>query len=91
MVLRLAKPAIAAVALFQFLASWNDLLGPLIYLSDDKTYTVSQGLNFFRGEYSTQFGPLMAASTLVIIPVIIVFFLAQRTFIQGIALTGLKG
>lgn len=90
-ILPLAKPALAAVALFQFLASWNDLLGPLIYLSDASTYTVSQGLNFFRGEYSTQFGPLMAASTLVVIPVIIVFFLAQRTFIQGITLTGVKG
>ena len=90
-ILPLAKPALAAVALFQFLASWNDLLGLLIYLSDARTYTVSQGLNFFRGEYSTQFGPLMAASTLVVIPVIIVFFLAQRTFIQGITLTGVKG
>jgi multiple sugar transport system permease protein len=90
-ILPLAKPALAAVALFQFLASWNDLLGPLIYLSDASTYTVSQGLNFFRGEYSTQFGPLMAASTLVVIPVIVVFFFAQRTFIQGITLTGVKG
>jgi multiple sugar transport system permease protein len=60
-------------------------------VSDASTYTVSQGLNFFRGEYSTQFGPLMAASTLVVIPVIVVFFLAQRTFIQGITLTGVKG
>jgi multiple sugar transport system permease protein len=90
-ILPLAKPALAAVALFQFLASWNDLLGPVLYLSDYKTYTVSLGLNFFLGEYSTQFGALMAASTLVVLPVIIVFFLAQRTFIQGITLTGVKG
>jgi multiple sugar transport system permease protein len=90
-ILPLAKPALAAVALFQFLASWNDLLGPVLYLSDSNTYTVSLGLNFFRGEYSTQFGALMAASTLVVLPVIIVFFLAQRTFIQGITLTGVKG
>jgi multiple sugar transport system permease protein len=90
-ILPLAKPALAAVALFQFLASWNDLLGPLIYLSDTNHYTVSQGLTFFQGQYSTQFGPLMAASTLVVIPVIIVFFFAQRTFIQGITLTGVKG
>lgn len=90
-ILPLAKPALAAVALFQFLNSWNDLLGPLIYLSDSDSYTVSQGLNFFRGEYSTQYGPLMAASTLVVIPVIVVFFFAQRTFIQGITLTGVKG
>ncbi|WP_020574278.1 carbohydrate ABC transporter permease [Actinopolymorpha alba] len=90
-ILPLAKPALAAVALFQFLASWNDLLGPLIYLSDADTYTLSLGLTFFRGEYATQFGPLMAASTVVVIPVIVVFFFAQRTFIQGITLTGVKG
>jgi multiple sugar transport system permease protein len=90
-ILPLAKPALAAVALFQFLASWNDLLGPLIYLSDADSYTLSLGLTFFRGEYSTQFGPLMAASTVVVIPVIVVFFFAQRTFIQGITLTGVKG
>lgn len=90
-ILPLAKPALAAVALFQFLTSWNDLLGPLIYLSDADTYTLSLGLTFFRMEYSTQFGPLMAASTIVVIPVIIVFFFAQRTFIQGITLTGVKG
>ena len=90
-ILPLAKPALAAVALFQFLASWNDLLGPLIYLSDADTYTLSLGLTFFRMEYSTQFGPLMAASTVVVIPVIVVFFFAQRTFIQGITLTGVKG
>jgi len=90
-ILPLAKPALAAVVLFQFLASWNDLLGPLIYLSDADTYPLSLGLTFFRMEYSTQFGPLMAASTIVVIPVIIVFFFAQRTFIQGITLTGVKG
>lgn len=90
-ILPLAKPALAAVALFQFLASWNDLLGPLIYLSDADSYTLSLGLTFFRGEYATQFGPLMAASTVVVIPVIVVFFFAQRTFIQGITLTGVKG
>ncbi len=90
-VLPLAKPALAAVALFQFLTSWNDLLGPLIYLSDADHYTLSLGLTFFRSEYSTQFGPLMAASTVVVLPVIVVFFFAQRTFIQGITLTGVKG
>jgi multiple sugar transport system permease protein len=90
-ILPLAKPALAAVALFQFLTSWNDLLGPLIYLSDADKYTLSLGLTFFRGEYSSQFGPLMAASTIVVLPVIVVFFLAQRTFIQGITLTGMKG
>lgn len=90
-ILPLAKPALAAVALFQFLVSWSDLLGPLIYLSNSSSYTVSLGLTFYRSQYSTQYGPLMAASTVVVIPVVILFFFAQRTFIQGITLTGVKG
>ncbi|GAA1651693.1 carbohydrate ABC transporter permease [Nonomuraea maheshkhaliensis] len=86
-----AKRALAAVALFQFLAAWGDLLGPLIYLSDSDMYTLSLGLTYYSTQYSTQFGPLLAASTVIIIPVIVLFFLAQRTFIQGITLTGVKG
>jgi multiple sugar transport system permease protein len=90
-VVPLSKPALAVVALFQFLNSWSDFLGPLIYLSDSSKYTVSLGLSFFQGEFRTEFGPLMAASTVVVIPVIILFFFAQKTFIQGITLTGVKG
>ncbi len=90
-ILPLIKPALVAVGLFQFLASWNDFLGPLIYLSDPNLYTISLGLSFFRGEYASEYGPLMAVSTLAILPVIILFFVAQRTFIQGITLTGVKG
>lgn len=90
-ILPLVKPALVAVGLFQFLASWNDFLGPLIYLSDSRLYTISLGLNFFKGQYSTEFGPLMAVSTLAVLPVIILFFFAQRTFIEGITLTGVKG
>jgi len=90
-ILPLARPALAAVALFQFLVSWSDLLGPLIYLSNSSLYTLSLGLTFYRAQYQTEYGPLMAASTVIVIPVIIVFFLAQRTFIQGITLTGVKG
>lgn len=90
-ILPLAKPALATVALFQFLGSWSDFLGPLIYLSDPMRYTVSLGLTFFQGQYSTEYGALMAASTVMLIPVIILFFFAQRTFIQGITLTGVKG
>jgi multiple sugar transport system permease protein len=63
----------------------------LIYLSNSSSYTVSLGLTFYRSQYSTQYGPLMAASTVVVIPVVIRFFFAQRTFIQGITLTGVKG
>ena len=87
----LIRPALVAVGLFQFLASWNDFLGPLIYLSDAKLYTISLGLNFFKGEYASEFGPLMAVSALAVIPIVILFFFAQRTFIEGITLTGVKG
>jgi multiple sugar transport system permease protein len=90
-ILPLAKPALAAVALFQFLASWSDFLGPLIYLSDTSKYTVSVGLSAFQGQYSTQYGAIMAVSVVLVIPVVIIFFFAQRTFIQGITLTGVKG
>jgi multiple sugar transport system permease protein len=90
-ILPLAKPALAAVALFQYLAAWNDLLGPLIYISDSNRYTLSLGLMFFKTEYSTSIGPMMAASTVMVLPVVIVFFFAQRYFIQGITLTGVKG
>ena len=90
-VIPLIKPALVAVGLFQFLASWNDFLGPLIYLSNPDLYTISLGLNFFKGEYSSEFGPLMAVSTLTVLPIIILFFFAQRTFIEGITLTGVKG
>ena len=91
-ILPLSKPALATVALFQFINSWSDFLGPLIYLGgDEDKYTVSIGLSLFQGEYSTEFGALMAASTVMIAPVIILFFLTQRTFIQGITLTGIKG
>lgn len=90
-ILPLCKPALAAVALFQFLASWSDLLGPLLYLSDSTSYTLSLGLTFFQGaEGDTAVGPLMAVSTLILIPVIILFFFAQRTFIQGITMSGIK-
>jgi multiple sugar transport system permease protein len=90
-VLPLAKPALAAIALFQFLNAWSDFLGPLIYLNDASKYTVSIGLTFFQGQYTTEYGALMAASTVMLVPVILLFFFAQKTFIQGITLTGVKG
>jgi multiple sugar transport system permease protein len=91
-ILPLAKPALAVVALFHFMATWNDFLGPLIYLLDQKTFTLSLGLQFYQSQHGgTQWNLLMAASTIVIAPVLILFFFTQRQFIQGIALTGLKG
>lgn len=90
-ILPLAKPAIATVALFQFLGAWNDFMGPLIYLNDQTKYTISLGLQQFVSSFGTQWGYLMAASTVFTIPVIILFFFTQKTFIQGIAMTGIKG
>ncbi len=90
-VMPLAKPALATVALFTFIANWQDFLGPLIYLSSDDMATLSIGLRRFLGVHTTEWALLMAASTMVTMPVIILFFLTQKTFISGIALTGIKG
>ncbi len=90
--LPLAKPALAVVALFHFITVWNDLLGPLIYLSHQDQFTLSLGLQFTQGKAGdTPWNELMAATTLTILPVLILFLLAQRTFIRGIASAGLKG
>jgi ABC-type glycerol-3-phosphate transport system permease component len=90
-ILPLAKPALATVALFEFLYNWNDFLGPLIYLQDNSQYTLSLALQNFQSLHQPQPQLLMTAATIMVVPIIVVFFLAQRTFIQGITLTGLKG
>lgn len=90
-ILPLIRPALATVGLFQFQAAWNDFLGPLIYLTDQSTYTISLGLQQYNSQHTTQWGQLMAASVLLTVPIIVIFFLTQRTFIQGITLTGIKG
>lgn len=90
-VLPLSKPVLAAVGLFAFLASWNDFLGPLIYLADERNYTLSLGLASFSSQYGSYPGMLMAVTTVITIPIIVLFFFTQRTFIQGITLTGIKG
>ena len=89
--LPLARPALATVALFTFIAAWNDFMGPLIYLVDEHRYTLSLGLAMFRGQYGTRYGELMAVSTLMTVPIVVLFFFTQKTFIQGIRTTGLKG
>lgn len=90
-ILPLSKPALSVVALFTFMHVWNDFLGPLIYLTDQKTYTLAYGLQAYQSQHGgTQWPLLMAASTIVVLPVIIIFFLAQKTFIQGITVTGMK-
>lgn len=90
--LPLAKPAIAVVALFHVLAVWNDLLGPLIYLSHQDQFTLSLGLQFLQSRSGdTPWNQLMAASTLIALPVVALFLMAQRTFVRGVATAGLKG
>jgi len=91
MILPLSIPALATCALFQFLATWNDFGGPLLYLNDQSKYTLAYGLQQFLGAYGGEWSLLMAATTVFTVPIIILFFLAQRTFIQGIATTGVKG
>lgn len=90
-VLPLSKPVLATVGLFAFMATWNDYLGPLIYLADESKYTLSLGLASFSSQYGSYPGMLMAVTTVITVPIIVLFFLAQRTFIQGITLTGIKG
>ncbi len=89
----MSKPALAVVAIFTFLASWNDFMGPFLYLNDQSKYTVSLGLKYLISGYSVigQWQVLMAASVLVVLPVAILFFFMQRYFIQGLTLGGLKG
>lgn len=90
-ILPLAGPAIAAVAIFSFTDHWNDFIGPLIYLNPQNLWTLSLGLLSFQTEIGTALNLLMAASLVVVLPVLILFFTAQRWFISGIALTGIKG
>lgn len=90
-VLPLSRPALIVVAIFTFIGVWNDFLGPLIYLNDDDKFTLALALASFKGIYNAQWGYLMAASTAVILPIVVLFFLAQRYFVTGITLTGIKG
>ena len=90
-IMPLAKPALATVAIFTFLAGWNDYIGPLLYLSSPENFTVAIGLATFRSVMRTRWDLLMAASTAMILPVVLLFFFAQRYFIQGIVMSGIKG
>lgn len=88
--LPLIKPALIAVGLFEFKAKWDDFMTPLIYLNDPSKYTMALGLQTFKTDYDTPWALLMAASVVFTIPMIVLFFLGQRFFIEGIATTGLK-
>jgi len=90
-IIPMSKPALCTVGVFTFMFTWNDFLGPLLYLDKEILKTVSLGLQVFIGQNITRRSLLMAASTVCMVPMIIVFFLAQRYFIEGITFTGLKG
>ncbi len=91
-VVPLAKPAIAAIALFAFLGSWNDFFGPLLYIVENEDlWTLGIGLNAFQGIHHVDKNLMMTASALFMAPVIIIFFFSQKVFIEGVTLTGVKG
>jgi multiple sugar transport system permease protein len=85
-----SRPALVTVAIFAALSTWNDFLGPLMYLNDSNKFTLALGLAEFTGLYNSQWHLLMAASAVVIVPVMLLFFFAQKHFIEGITLTGTK-
>ena len=95
MILPLARAALATVAIFSFMWTWNELIRPLIYLQSTEKFTLALGLNFFRtagsGYGTTEWNLLMAASIITLVPCIVLFFFAQRYFIQGVVVTGVKG
>ncbi|MGG7149527.1 carbohydrate ABC transporter permease [Clostridium neonatale] len=90
-IMPLSKPSLIVVSLFSFMGSWNDFLGPLVYLNDGDKFTLSLGLMQFQGMYSAQWQYMMAAATVVLIPIVIIFFIGQKYFIEGISMSGMKG
>jgi multiple sugar transport system permease protein len=90
-ILPLSKPALATVAIFAFIGNWNNFLPQLIYLHDLGQVTLAVGLNMYLGQYTTQFHLLMSNSVISLMPILIVFFLAQRIFVRGITFTGIRG
>lgn len=91
-ILPMSKPALLVVALFQFMGTWNDFLGPLLFLTNQEDFTLALGLQFFQSQHGgTEWNYLMAASLLVVTPVIVLFLFTQKAFIEGISTTGVKG
>ena len=87
----LSKPAIITIAIFDFMWGWHDYINPLVFLRDPDKFTLSVGLRLFFSQYGAEWALLMAAATMFTLPMIVVFFFAQRTFIEGISFTGVKG
>ncbi|HEX3075564.1 MAG TPA: carbohydrate ABC transporter permease [Lachnospiraceae bacterium] len=89
--LPLSKPAISTLTIFTFVSTWNDFLGPMIYLTTESKKTLQIGLRMFIGQYSSEYGLIMAASVISLIPVLIIFLSLQKYFVEGVAATGIKG
>jgi len=87
----LAKPVLATLALLSFMGSWNSLLGPVIYLYDEQLFTLPLGLTAFRGMYVTYWAYMMAGATISVIPILVLFLFTQQYFVRGVVLSGLKG
>ena len=90
-ILPLAKPVLGTVGLFSFLSNWNDFMRPMIYLNSPEKKTLAVGLRYFQSQWGTEWALMMAAATIMIVPVLTVFFFTQRYFVKGIALSGLGG
>ena len=90
-VLPQARPAIATVAIFAFVGNWNNLLAPIIYLRSQEKFTLVLGLQLFQGQYQTFYNQMMAVALITLLPILIIFLLAQRTFIEGANMSGLGG
>ncbi|GGI46931.1 ABC transporter permease [Paenibacillus marchantiophytorum] len=90
-ILPLIRPAIASLTIFTFMHAWNDFLGPLIYLNSDRLFTLQLGMQHFQSEHATEYGPLMAAAVCAIVPTIIIYFMAQDHFVEGISAGAVKG
>jgi multiple sugar transport system permease protein len=89
-ILPLSKPAMIAITLFTLIGTWSDFLNPLVYIREPAYYTISVGLSNFQNRYMTQWNQLMAAAAMMTVPVLLVFIIAQKQFVQGISMTGLK-
>jgi multiple sugar transport system permease protein len=88
--LPLAKPALAALAIFTFMGTWNDFFNPLLFINSKSLMTITLGIAALRGEYATEWTVMMAAATASVVPILLIYLVAQKHFIQGITLTGLK-
>ena len=89
--LPLSKASITTLVIFTFVTIWNDYMGPMIYFNTETNKTIQLGIRMFIGQYSTEYGLVMAVSVLALLPVLIIFLIGQKQFVQGIASSGIKG